>query len=189
MLEDLFGDGLVLEDARPLAWAPGPLTQGVALAQQNAENLQLLLAEASIEEARAQEALQDESPALLHELQRIEYKLNMLLRLTAEIARHANPLPPLRPLWLSAQAIEWCEAAAAPTGTTGLLQLHINTALPQPLMLSCRVYGEREVEGQRRIQLRFAGISAPVTDALEKLIFRRHRRLIAGSRGLPVTGN
>ena len=47
-----------------------------------------------MDEVRISEALKDESPALLHELQRLEYKLNILLRLTAEIAVRSAALPP-----------------------------------------------------------------------------------------------
>ena len=59
----------------------------------NADNHQLLGAESSLDEVRVHEALKDESPALLHELQRLEYKLNILLRLTAELALRSSGLP------------------------------------------------------------------------------------------------
>jgi hypothetical protein len=176
-----FGDVLILEDTRPLAWLPGPLAQGAELANLNADNLQLLTAESSIEETRSTEALKEESPALLYELQRLEFKLNILLRLTAELTMRHNALPKIYRIRLSALGLEW-PGDGPPKGTTGLLQLYINPAVPQPLLVPCTV--EREVQrGAERIsQLRFAGVSEPVTDALEKLIFRHHRRLIASSR-------
>jgi len=179
--DSFFGDGLILEDSRPLAWIPGPLAQGSELAHLNADNYQLLTAEASVEETRTHEALKDESPALLHELQRIEYKLNILLRLTAELSMRNNSMPHLRRIWLSARGIEWSGDGPA-VGGTGLLQLYINPALPQPLLLPCVVAGQRVADSQRIAQLRFVGVSEPVVEALDKLIFRHHRRLIAGSR-------
>jgi hypothetical protein len=39
------------------------------------------------------------------------------------------------------------------------------------------------VDGQRAAQLLFVGLSDTVVDSLAKLIFRHHRRLVAGSRG------
>ena len=67
----------------------------MALARLNADNHQLLGAESSLDEVRVQKALKDESPALLHELQRLEYKVKyFLLRLTAELAMRASGLPP-----------------------------------------------------------------------------------------------
>jgi hypothetical protein len=38
------------------------------------------------------------------------------------------------------------------------------------------------VDGQRVAQLLFVGLSDTVVDSLGKLIFRHHRRLVAGSR-------
>jgi hypothetical protein len=43
--------------------------------------------------------------------------------------------------------------------------------------------GERKQDGQRVAQLRFLELSDAVVVMLEKLIFRHHRRLIAGAKG------
>ncbi|MFI4891687.1 MAG: PilZ domain-containing protein [Steroidobacterales bacterium] len=184
MADSFLGDGLILDEMRPLAWLPGPLAQGGELANLNADNLQLLIAEASIEETRATEALKEESPAVLHELQRLEYKLNILLRLTAELTMRQNAMPKIYRMRLSAQGLEW--SLGGPTaGASGLLQLYINASMPQPLLLPCIVEHEVHRDSQRVSQLRFAGLSEPMIDALDKLIFRHHRRLIASSRQSP----
>src|ERR1700724_2892122 len=94
MPESFLGDGLIFEELLPLAWASGPLLEGIALARMNADNHQLLGAEASLDEVRVHDALKDESPALVHELQRLEYKLNIPLRLVAELAVRHSALPP-----------------------------------------------------------------------------------------------
>ena len=86
MPESFLGDGLIFEELLPLDWVAGPLPQGVELARLNADNHQLLGAESTLDEVRVSEALKEESPALVHELQRLEYKLNILLRLTADLA-------------------------------------------------------------------------------------------------------
>ena len=72
MPESFLGDGLIFEELLPLAWSPGPLPEGVALARMNVDNHQLLGAEASLDDVRVQDALKDESAALVHELQRLE---------------------------------------------------------------------------------------------------------------------
>jgi Atypical PilZ domain, cyclic di-GMP receptor len=183
MPQSFLGDGLIFEELLPLAWTPGPLVEGLALARMNADNHQLLGAEASLDEVRVHEALKDESPALLHELQRLEFKLNVLLRLTAELAVRNSALPPARRTRLSASGIEWVGADAPPVGETGILCAYINPALPQPLKISCTVQSDRNAEdGERVAQLRFSGLSDSVVDLLEKLIFRHHRRLVAGAR-------
>ena len=184
MAESFFGDGLILDDTRPLAWLPGALPQGSELANINADNMQLLIAEASIEATRATEALKEESPTLLYELQRLEFKLNILLRLAAELTMRQNALPKVYHIRLSAGGLEW-PIDGPPAGTTGLLQLYINPAVPQPLLMPSSVVHEETRDGERISQLRFAGVSEPVTDALEKVIFRHHRRLIASTRHLP----
>jgi hypothetical protein len=186
MPESFLGDGLVYEEALPIAWVSEPLADGLVLARLNADNHQLLGAESSLDEVRVHEALKDESPALLHELQRLEYKINILLRLTADIAVRNSGLPAAERVRLSATALEWFGERTPKVGATGLLSLYINPALPQPVKIPCSVVAERVSEGVHVAQLRFVGLSESVSHLLDKLIFRHHRRLIAGARGAPI---
>ena len=182
MPESFLGDGLIFEDNLPLAWSPGPLAEGVVLARLNADNQQLLGAEASLDEVRVHDALKDESPALVHELQRLEFKLNILLRLTAELAVRNNALPPPQRVRLSARGLEWFGATLLAAGDTGVVSVYINSALPQPLKVPCTVAAGRSADGERVAQLLFNGLSEATRDLLAKLIFRHHRRMVAGSR-------
>jgi Atypical PilZ domain, cyclic di-GMP receptor len=176
------GDGLVFEEALPVVWTPGPLAEGLALARLNSDNHQLLGAESSLDEVRVHEALKDESPALVHELQRLEYKVNILLRLTAELALRNSGLPPAERVRLTPRALEWFAEQTPAVGSTGLLAVYINPALPQPVKIPCVVAGERLHDNVRAVQMRFSGLSEAVIEQLEKLIFRHHRRLVAGAR-------
>jgi hypothetical protein len=182
MPESFLGDGLVFEESLPVVFAPGPLADGVQLARLNADNHQLLGAESSLDEVRVHEALKDESPALLHELQRLEYKVNILLRLTAELALRSSGLPQPTRVRMSSRALEWFGEDAAPAEATGLLSVYINSALPQPLKIPSVVAGVASVDGARASRFRFVGLSDAVIDMLEKLIFRHHRRLVAGAK-------
>lgn len=182
MSAPFLGDGLVFEELLPLAWVPGPPAVGAALARLNADNHQLLGAESSLDEVRVSEALKEESPALVHELQRLEYKLNILLRLTAELAQRSAALPPPQRARLAAGGVEWFGAAAPALGASGLVHIYINPALPQPLKIPAVVIGERSDAGERVAQLRFQDLSDSVVDLLEKLVFRHHRRLVAVAR-------
>jgi hypothetical protein len=182
MPEPFLGDGLIFEESLPVGWTPGPLAEGLVLARLNADNYQLLGAESSLDEVRVHEALKDESPALLHELQRLEYKVNILLRLTAELALRSSGLPAAERVRMSSHAVEWYGEHDPPAGDTGLLSIYINPALPQALRIPCVVAGQRIIEDSRATQLRFVGLSDAVVDMLEKLIFRHHRRLVAGAR-------
>lgn len=188
MPESFLGEGLKFEELLPIEWIEAPLPTGMGLAKLNADNHQLLGAESTLDEVRISEALsKEESSALVHELQRLEYKLNILLRLTADLAARASPLPAPQPVRLSAHRLEWFGAAAVKAGSTGLVHLYINPALPQPLKLPCAVVGERAHDGTRVAQLEFRDLSEAVVDMLEKLIFRHHRRLVAGARSSPST--
>jgi hypothetical protein len=183
MTDSFLGDGLIFEELLPVVWTPGALADGVQLARYNADNHQLLGAESSLDDVRVHEALKDESPALLHELQRLEYKVNILLRLTAELAMRSSGLPAADKVRMSSRALEWFGAQhPAQAAATGLLSVYINSALPQPLKIPAVFAGQRVVDSARATQFRFVGLSDAVIDMLEKLIFRHHRRLIAGAK-------
>ena len=182
MPEPFLGDGLIFEELLPVAWTPAALTEGVQLARLNADNHQLLGAESSLDEVRVHEALKDESPALLHELQRLEYKVNILLRLTAELAMRSSGLPAAERVRLSPRAMEWFGDHPGQIDATGLLSVYINSALPQPLKIPAAIAGQRAADGAGVTQFRFVGLSDAVVDMLEKLIFRHHRRLVAGAK-------
>jgi len=186
MPESVLGDGLIFEDFLPLAWTPGALPQGLVLGRLNTDNQQLLGAEASLDEVRVHEALKDESPALLHELQRLEFKLNVLLRLTAELAKRTTQMPPPRHVKLWSGGLEWIGDDAPAVGSSGMVDLYINSTLPQPLKLPATVIGSRADGQSISASLQFAGLSEAVVDLVEKLIFRHHRRLVAGSRLAPA---
>lgn len=185
MPESFLGDGLIFEELLPIAWVAGALPHGADVARLNADNHQLLGAESSLDEVRVSEALKEESPALVHELQRLEYKLNILLRLTAELAMRTSSLPPPQHVRLGARGLEWFGAAAPAVGSTGLVHVYINAALPQPLKFPCAVLRERTQNAERVTQLQFREVSEAVVDMLEKLIFRHHRRLVKGAKAIP----
>lgn len=182
MPEAFLGDGLVFEDSLPVVWTAGPLAEGLALARLNSDNHQLLGAESSLDEVRVHEALKDESPALVHELQRLEYKVNILLRLTAELSLRNSGLPEAQRVRLTSRALEWFGDKVPAVGSTGLAAVYINPALPQPVKIPCTVAGERLQDNLRVAQLRFSGLSEAVVEQLDRLIFRHHRRLVAGAR-------
>jgi hypothetical protein len=186
MPESFLGDGLIFEELLPLEWLPGALPGGIELARLNADNHQLLGAESTLEEVRISEAVaKEESSALIHELQRLEYKLNVLLRLTADLVAQARQLPAPQRVQLCARALEWFEAPQMKRGDAGLLHIYINRTLPQPLKIPCVAAGERVQDGTRIAQLAFRDLSDAVIDMLEKLIFRHHRRRVAGAKIAP----
>ena len=83
---------------------------------------------------------------------------------------------------MSSRALEWFGEHAARTEATGLLSVYINSALPQPLKIPSIAAGEAAIDGARATRFRFVGLSDAVVDMIEKLIFRHHRRLVAGAK-------
>ena len=81
-----------------------------------------------------------------------------------------------------AGAHAFLDHASPAVGSTGLLAVYINPSLPQSMKIPCVVAGERLEDNLRAAQLRFSGLSDAVVELLEKLIFRHHRRLIAGAK-------
>jgi hypothetical protein len=83
---------------------------------------------------------------------------------------------------MSPRALEWFGEHPVQPQATGLLSIYINSALPQPLKIPSVVAGEHVADGVHATQFRFVGLSDAVVDLLEKLIFRHHRRLVAGAK-------
>jgi hypothetical protein len=62
--------------------------------------------------------------------------------------------------------------------------LYVNPSLPQPLKLPAVVVGTSHND-MRTARLQFTGLSASVVELIEKMIFRHHRRRVAGARLSP----
>ena len=73
----------------------------------------------------------------------------------------------------------WPQAQAQAVGTLGVLEITLREIVVQPLRLPSEVVSGGAV-GQVRV--RFLALGETVADHIEKLVFRRHRRKIAGSR-------
>jgi len=68
---------------------------------------------------------------------------------------------------------------ALPTGSRGVLEVTLRDIVVQPLNLPAEVVSGAPA-GQ--IRVRFLSLGETVADHIEKLVFRRHRRRIAGAR-------
>lgn len=185
MPESSLGDGLIFEATLPFEWLGRPLPDAAELASLNSEDHQLLSADSTLDEVRVHDALKDESPALVHELQRLDYKLNILLRLTAGLAMRQSGIPQPRTARFTSTGFEWTGDDAPEIGSTGLLMLYVNPSLPQALKIPCVVRAASH-NARASTQLQFTGLSESVVELIEKMIFRHHRRLVAGARLAPV---
>ncbi len=173
-------DKLAYEDLLPVRWVPHPKMVDDVTAQHLAErNLRVLQACDALEEYGQTEKADDESPHSA-DLMRLDFKLNLLLDLAAQLlAQSQTRLQPV-PIRLNSLGASWRGVEAAPpAGQHGILEVVIRDSVVQPLNLPAEVVPS-EKPGEARV--RFTVLGEVVADHMEKLVFRRHRRKIAGSR-------
>lgn len=179
-------EGVALHDRLPFEWRPAELNNGLELEQINLETARVLQALAVFEDA-PRAAGNDSDPAT-QELHHLEAKIDVLLSLMGGIVAERGCVAPQHNLVLRAGSVEWCGGAAAErqNGDTGFAKIYVNPTLPLPLRLPARIVGTVERSGTRWLLTQFEQLTPHVSDGMQKLIFRRHRRQIALSRGTGV---
>lgn len=179
-------DGLALHDHLPLAWEPSPLSDPGEVERSNFETARALQALALFEEAPRDPGL--DSSASGQELQHLEAKVDVLLSLVTRLLGERHGYPARHSTILRADGLEWSGPLSEQVrnGDSGILLLYPNVAAPLPFRLPGRVVGSVERAGTRWRLLRFENLTPAVRLGLEKLVFRRHRRQVALSRGTDV---
>jgi hypothetical protein len=171
---------LAYADVLPIAFRPLDAAPDVErLANWSERNLRLLQTSAALEERGAWEKADEESPNTA-ELARMDLKLNLLLEIVGHLLAASHPRPAACALRFNASGVEW-EAAGAPPrdGCHGVVELHLQECLLQPLMFTGRVT-PAAINGHTHVQ--FDAVPDAVADHIKKLVFRRHRRQVAGAR-------
>lgn len=169
----LFGDSLACEVLRPAALLPRPRDPDPALA---ASGEALLRALAVLEDgARPEEPEGDD-----HALARVEAKLDLLTVLVAGLVRQEDADPVRRLTW-SARGAR-LELPEAPAEATGLFRVRPADWLPSTLVLpASEIARDTRADGVR-CWLRFDPMPPALEAALERHLFRIHRRAVAESR-------
>lgn len=183
--EDLF-EGVALHERMPFAWEPAGLDNAVELDHANQEAARVLQAMSVFEEAPREHSSDPNQPGqdLLH----LESKVDVLLSLVGMLIGHRQNGAAPHSLVLRAGSLEWSGpvVAQANPGDQGYAVLYPNPMLPLPLRLPASICGSLERSGSRWLLTRFEFLTPPVKSAMEKLVFRRHRRQVALSRGTGV---
>jgi hypothetical protein len=173
-------DKLAYEDWLPVRWSPQAETvSDVSAAQHLVErNLRVLQACDALEEHGQTEKSDDESPHSA-DLMRLDFKLNLLLDLAAQLLAASQPR--VRPVKIrfNAMGATWQAEDPPAIGAHGILEITLRELVVQPLLLPCEVVPGAP-HGESRV--RFMWLGETVADHIEKLVFRRHRRKIAGTR-------
>ncbi|HEY6126155.1 MAG TPA: PilZ domain-containing protein [Steroidobacteraceae bacterium] len=174
-------DKLAYEDLLPVRWRPSVQLVDDVTAQHYAErNIRVLQACDALEEHGQLDKSDDESPHSA-DLRRLDFKLNLLLDLAGQLLAASQPR--LRPssIRLNAMGASFTYDEGLVEGAYGVLELMLRDIVVQPLHLPAQVVSGAPA-GQVRV--RFLSLGEVVADHIEKLVFRRHRRKIAGARGI-----
>ncbi|WP_053096295.1 PilZ domain-containing protein [Frateuria defendens] len=154
-----------------------------ALAAFAERNANVLGAIGALDERRT-ETPEDDSP-LMQEVLRLGSRLNVLMEIVNRLLVPPSSLPPrgmVRLNALGAVVPAGLVAAGDGASTPCLLRLHFDACPALPLELPARV-GHRLDDG--RAFLLFEELGESVGASLDRLVFRHHRRKVAGSRQGP----
>jgi hypothetical protein len=140
-------------------------------------NLNTLSAIAALEERYAE--TDDDSPLML-EIQRMDAKLTALVDIVNHLLVPASVLPPRHALRFNAIGA-LLPAALVPAGDALIVRLRFDVCRSLPLELAARV--ERRLDNGQ-VFVVFAAPGDVLGDAIERLVFRHHRRKVAETRQL-----
>jgi hypothetical protein len=181
---DPLAEGLVYAENLPLAWSVSPLPEGEAQAHLNEHNDATLRVMLLLDEVFPVSV--DDYANQLSELARVDLKINLVLELVGRIIRSQSEMPPCRAVRIGGRGIEWLQteagAAVPEVGAAVQGEIYLQPKYPQSVMLTGVVTAVDALPEGQRVRMAFAGISEPVIDRLETLIFRHHRRSIAHRR-------
>ncbi|MES9903840.1 MAG: PilZ domain-containing protein [Sedimenticola sp.] len=179
--------GLLYQARLPLFWKCGADEvsdqQLVAAEDLNERMLQTLI---TLQEGHIEST--EEAQERMPELIRIEAKLDMLLEWVSQLSPRADQGLESFPVRLGATGVSWEGALShLPEKSEYLwLYLQLDERLPRPLQLFGRVVAVDVIDTGHSITLVFQDLGQRVTDLLEKVIFRQHRRGVALKRSHSV---
>lgn len=127
---------------------------------------------------RRSEAADEENPAA-QDMQRLDSKMNVLMAMLDQLLQRGSELPPR--VRVSFNAIgALLPRSLWPVGQTqALVRLHFDGCLALPLELVAQNAQERDAD---HIFVSFESMDEATCDAIERLVFRHHRRKVAERR-------
>jgi hypothetical protein len=172
---------LAFQDVLPLVWRPMATAIDRELtASFDERNLRLLQAWDAMEEHVPIEKQKPEDAPYAAEILRLDLKINLLLDLVGQLLVSNRPRPPAVPLRFNALGAMWRGSGTLPeAGEQGIVEIYLRDSLAEPIRMAGRV---TSVTPEGGIKVKFLPMGEAVSDLLEKLAFRRHRRQIAGAR-------
>jgi hypothetical protein len=173
-------DKLAYEDLLPFRWIPHPKQVDDVTAQHLAEkNVRVLQACDALEDyGQLDKSKADDDSPHSADIMRLDFKLNLLLDLASQLLAQSQSRLQPQAIRLNSMGASWKGGESPRPGEHGILEVGIRDLIVQPLNLPAQ--GVATEPGESRV--RFTNLGETVADHIEKLVFRRHRRKIAGSR-------
>lgn len=171
---------LAYEDVLPVAWRSLPEPFDPALVGSFADrNLRMLQAVAALDE-HGQIDKPDENAPHAADVLRLEMKVNLLLDMVGVLLNAQRPRP--KPAAVRFNALGGVFQGASPfppLGNQGVFEVYLRDSVADPLRLFGRI---ASVSPDGKVKVRFVPPGENISDLLEKLAFRKHRRQVAGVR-------
>jgi hypothetical protein len=171
---------LAYEDMLPVVWRslPEPFDPSMIGSYQD-RNLRVLQAMAALEEHGQTEKADETSPHHA-DLMRLDFKMNLVLDMMGQLLAASRPRPRPSAIRFNALGAVWQGQVPHPQmGNQGVLEVYLRDCIADPLRLVGRI---ASVGPDGRIKARFIPPGENISDLLEKLAFRKHRRQIAGAK-------
>jgi hypothetical protein len=161
--------------AEPLAW-PLPQARALSFAERNSTTLAAI---AALEERRV-DAAEDENP-LVQEMRRMDAKLTALVEIVNRLLTPTETLPSQRLVRFNGRGAV-IPTELVPASEAMLLSLRFDHC--RSLSLELPALRERQL-GDGRTFVAFPTPNDAQSDAIERLVFRHHRRKVAEARQSP----
>ncbi|MES0874083.1 PilZ domain-containing protein [Sinimarinibacterium thermocellulolyticum] len=162
-------------DCLPLVLSPLPELCAAQLERWHDQNLRMLQAIAVLDEHHA---AVEGGGALEAEIARLHQKLDVALELLGAVLRAGRRDAPPVAVRLSREGLSWPATLPTPPAPRLLVELGLHPLAPSPLCWPVVPIGTHENE----VCARFEDMSESLGAALERHVFTRHRRSVAGAR-------
>lgn len=174
---ELFDDTLTCDVTLPVVFEAG------ASVQRPGASEMLLRSVALVEDSRGGDDSEERAESSA-QLQRLEARMDLTLVLLGRLLQQSNATLPARPLRWSRHGlrIDLDHATGVSPGTAGVVKLQPAEWLPDNIELPVVVLAETGTAGDFHLWLRLHTASDALGSALERHLFRLHRRQIADSR-------
>jgi hypothetical protein len=111
---------------------------------------------------------------------RLDMKMNLLLDMMGQLLLASRPRPRPAAVRFNALGAVWQGHAPHPElGNQGVLEIFLRDCIAEPLRLVGRIAA---VAPDGKIKAKFIHPGENISDLMEKLAFRRHRRQVAGAK-------